>query len=451
MIRSIRLPSRVALLGLTMGLLLQGQCSGLAVLPVVPLTSPRIGTIIGDRRPYSCTRLWATRDKDGRNQRSLPILQNQETPQQRDDKKSHPRLPVTIVAVLLLAILLPILLSTTSTVSWAIDLPAVDMYHLKIPNPLPDADPRYFISGGVCAAASHGITTPLDVVKTKIQSGDVIIATATAAVENNNSGDKSLNLIQAATSIVQQEGFPILLTGLVPTVVGYGFEGALKFGLYESLKPTFVQWLVAGGGIAANEDSTTTTAYLLASVAAGAVASIVLCPMEQTRIRQVTDPEFADEGFVSGVARLTKEEGVGAIFFGLPAMLSKQVPYTMAKQVSFDLFATFLYGVALQYSMVATDVRTEVEFFAALLASILACLASHPGDVVLTATYKGGPAQNVGGFSGVVSTLYEQNGLDAFFSGIAARFFHVGAIITSQLILYDVIKQMLGLPATGTH
>ena len=437
------------------GLLLsQGQflqCSGLNVLPVVPLTSPTKGNTIWDRRRCSCTRLWATdaNEDPSTHQRTLPILQNQEKTQelqQQDDKQRSPRLSVTSALVLLLAIItLPIIMNNSPV--WAIDLPAVDIYHLKIPNPLPDADPRYFISGGICAAASHGITTPLDVVKTKIQSGDVV-RVAGVTENNNNNNNKSLNLIQAATSIVQQEGFPILFTGLVPTVVGYGFEGALKFGLYESLKPTFVQWL---GIVGANDDSTTTTAYLFASVAAGAVASIVLCPMEQTRIRQVTDPEFAEEGFVSGVVRLTNEEGVGAIFFGLPAMLSKQVPYTMAKQVSFDLFAAFLYGVALQYSMVAANVRTEVEFFAAFLASILACLASHPGDVVLTATYKGGPSQNVGGFGGVISTLYEQNGLDAFFSGITARFFHVGAIITSQLILYDIIKQMLGLPATGTH
>ena len=31
-------------------------------------------------------------------------------------------------------------------------------------------DYRYFVAGGVCAATSHGITTPIDVVKTKMQA-----------------------------------------------------------------------------------------------------------------------------------------------------------------------------------------------------------------------------------------------------------------------------------------
>lgn len=113
----------------------------------------------------------------------------------------------------------------------------------------------------------------------------------------------------------------------------------------------------------------------------------------------------------------------------------------MAKQVSFDMFASYLY--------LFISAKTEVEFFAAFLASILACLASHPGDVVLTATYKVSGSND--GFVQVVTNLYDQKGINGFFAGISARFFHVGAIITSQLILYDIIKQLLGLPATGTH
>jgi solute carrier family 25 (mitochondrial phosphate transporter), member 3 len=114
----------------------------------------------------------------------------------------------------------------------------------------------------------------------------------------------------------------------------------------------------------------------------------------------------------------------------------------MAKQVSFDMFATMLYRYI--------AVKTEVQFCAAFLASILACLASHPGDVILTATYKQGTS-STDGFPGVVASLYNEKGLNGFFAGLTARFFHVGAIITSQLVLYDVIKQLLGLPATGTH
>ena len=115
---------------------------------------------------------------------------------------------------------------------------------------LKNIDWRYFVAGGICAAASHGITTPIDVVKTKMQTNP----------EKYNKG-----MIAAAKDIIKTEGIAFLLTGLAPTVVGYGLEGALKFGFYETFKMLF-----------ANLTPHKFTNFLLASVVAGAVASIVL-------------------------------------------------------------------------------------------------------------------------------------------------------------------------------
>ena len=74
-------------------------------------------------------------------------------------------------------------------------------------------DMRYFVAGGTCAAFSHGITCPIDVVKTKIQSEP----------EKYKHG-----MTQAALEIIKTEGPGALLAGLGPTVVGYGVEGAMK-------------------------------------------------------------------------------------------------------------------------------------------------------------------------------------------------------------------------------
>ena len=93
----------------------------------------------------------------------------------------------------------------------------------------------------------------------------------------------------------------------------------------------------------------------------------------------------------------------------------------------------------------------------------VACIMSHPGDVILTETYKqssslsstmattSSSGNNNKGIVQVVSQIYDKRGLKGFVTGLSARFVHVGAIITSQLVLYDTIKQLLGLPATGSH
>ena len=105
-------------------------------------------------------------------------------------------------------------------------------------------------------------------------------------------------------------------------------------------------------------------------------------------------------------------------------------------------------------------------------ASIFACIFSQPGDMILTETYRPSNSETVektsciprgtgippssslsqsNSFFAVTNRIYQRQGLATFFTGTGARIIHVGLIITSQLVIYDLVKQMLGLPATGSH
>ena len=143
-------------------------------------------------------------------------------------------------------------------------------------------DWRFFAAGGFCAALSHGYTTPIDVVKTKMQTNPEL----------------GSSVASATRTLIKTEGFPFLLKGLAPTCAGYGVEGALKFGCYELMKP-----------ICSKLTPSKTVNYLLASVVAGAVASTVLCPAEEIRIKQVSDPAYADAGTIDTFRQLAAENG----------------------------------------------------------------------------------------------------------------------------------------------
>jgi solute carrier family 25 phosphate transporter 3 len=120
----------------------------------------------------------------------------------------------------------------------------------------------------------------------------------------------------------------------------------------------------------------------------------------------------------------------------------------VTKQVAFELFATYLFALATSASLAIPneEIRLLTTVASAFFASILACTVSQPGDVLLTKTFKenekDSPIENA-------KQLLEDKGIEGLFAGYSARLAHVASIVTSQLVVYDVLKQMLGLPATG--
>jgi solute carrier family 25 phosphate transporter 3 len=133
-------------------------------------------------------------------------------------------------------------------------------------------------------------------------------------------------MLAATKSIIQKEGASTLLSGLGPTVVGYGIEGAMKFGVYEVAKPILKALL----------EGHTAIAFMLASFFAGSVAALLLCPMESLRIRQVTDPSFANDSLLTGLPKLIRQDGVASLFGGVVAMLAKQVRSCVAFYFTVD-------------------------------------------------------------------------------------------------------------------
>jgi hypothetical protein len=64
---------------------------------------------------------------------------------------------------------------------------------------------RYYLAGGICAAASHAFPVPIDVVKTRIQVDPKLA---------------DLHFMEATRSIIKEDGLRALWTGLGPTIFG---------------------------------------------------------------------------------------------------------------------------------------------------------------------------------------------------------------------------------------
>eukprot|EP00980_Cylindrotheca_fusiformis_P031461 scaffold26406_cov264-Cylindrotheca_fusiformis.AAC.1 len=107
--------------------------------------------------------------------------------------------------------------------------------------------------------------------------------------------------------------------------------------------------------------------------------------MEALRIRMVADPEFAPKGWWDGGKKILRREGVPGLIKGINPMIMKQVPYTVTKNVSFDVITKAFYSLLRAQSMpITATAKFTIPLISAAIASVLSSITSQPGDMILS-------------------------------------------------------------------
>lgn len=116
--------------------------------------------------------------------------------------------------------------------------------------------------------------------------------------------------------------------------------------------------------------------------------------------------------------------------------------------MSFDFSAKHAYeALILRGIHLSPAIKFTVPLLAAAVASVLACVFSQPGDMLLSLVNAHGGNRRTRDI--VKDILRSPRGVRGFFVGMKTRLLHVGLIVTLQLLLYDIIKRLCGIPATG--
>jgi solute carrier family 25 (mitochondrial phosphate transporter), member 3 len=298
---------------------------------------------------------------------------------------------------------------------------------------------RYYLAGAICATASHVIPVPIDTVKTR-QQVDPIFA--------------KMSFLQAFVTIWNQEGMKGLMAGLGPTAIGYAFEGGIKFGVYETMKPivTAVLYHLTTLSSYFSFLQSRIVSFAICAAISGVAAAIVLCPMEALRIRIVANPNAQQRsGWFTTATRMIKSEGISSLTKGMAPMIYKQVPYTMTKNVAFDILTRYVYTTlqtTWQMTNIGPTTKFIVPFLAASAASVLSCVSSQPGDVLLSLV--NAKQNDTRRTSDIIrDVLRSEKGWKGFFVGTRPRLLHVGIVVTLQLLIYDFVKRFCGIAATG--
>jgi len=281
--------------------------------------------------------------------------------------------------------------------------------------------------GGVIACGpTHTSVTPLDLVKCRRQVDPNIY-------KSN---------LQAWRSIYKAEGLRGIFFGWSPTFIGYSFQGAGKYGLYEVFKNLY------GDRLAPNTNKT--IVYLAASASAEFFADMALCPFEAIKVRmQTTLPPFAST-LREGWSKVVASEGYAGLYKGLFPLWGRQIPYTMVK------FATFESAVAQIYKTLGkpkesynTLQQTGVSFLGGYIAGVGCAVVSHPADVMVSKLNSDRKAGE--GAGQAMTRIYGNIGFRGLWNGLPVRIAMIGTLTAFQWLIYDSFKVYLGLPTTGGH
>ena len=157
---------------------------------------------------------------------------------------------------------------------------------------------------------THGGTTPIDVVKTRMQLDPA----------------KYTSFICAGKSIISAEGSGALFTGVMPTLQGYKVQGWFKFGGMEICMTRFAMEM-------SHQDARKNRHFITLgdSAVAEFVTEVFLFAYEACSIRYVSDPSQANGMLATGQKLAAENDVANGLYSAFSPMSSKQTPYTTAK------------------------------------------------------------------------------------------------------------------------
>jgi len=189
------------------------------------------------------------------------------------------------------------------------------------------------------------------------------------------------------------------------------------------------------------------------------IADVFLCPLEATRIRQVSDQAMSKLSMPAAMGAIAAKDGVlNGFYSGFGPILLKQVPYTMSKFAVQGAAAENMYAMLPDRSGLSTGTKAGVSIASGVIAGVAAAIISHPADTLLSKVNKAG----AGGEGSIMTRLGRIAGEIGFVNlatvGLPARCVMIGTLTAGQFVIFDSLMPLLGAekfhfsdPASGGH
>ena len=248
--------------------------------------------------------------------------------------------------------------------------------------------------------------------------------------------------------IYQAEGVAGLYRGLIPTMLAYGTQTGVKYGMYEVFKGQLLRQMMlmeddTHEPLSSIREKYKSLVYLVSAAGAEAIANVLMCPWEMLKVRTQTDRTFPKD-FWSGLRVMRSEPSFP--FGSLGPLLGRQVPTTMVNFVLFENVVAYLHRDVLHRPKQDCDMTTQlsVTLVGGYTAGLVATVCTHVPDSLLSLqsrpefaslTYRG---------------LIQRVGLWYLCTnGLGPRVAMTGTILAGQWLLYDTFRTCVGLGTIG--
>lgn len=286
--------------------------------------------------------------------------------------------------------------------------------------PAPPTGYFKYIFGGTAGMGATIVVQPLDLVKTRLQ------------LSGEGGGQKEYkNTFDALSKILRREGFGIY-QGLGAALLRQATYTTTRLGVYTQLNDAYV-------------DKFSKSPHLLASMgmgmAAGACGAAVGTPAEVSLIRMTADKMLPEaerrnyKGVGNALARITREEGLFALWKGCIPTVGRAMIVNMAQLASYTqikkVFATSGYfeeGILLH-------------FCASMCSGFITTAASLPMDIAKTRVQNQKPGADgklpYKGTLDVMVKVSRHEGVLSLWKGFTPYFFRLGPHTVLTFILLE--------------
>ncbi|KAG6503161.1 mitoferrin-like [Zingiber officinale] len=215
---------------------------------------------------------------------------------------------------------------------------------------------QFMVAGSVAGLVEHTAMFPVDTLKTRMQIGSPLC-------------HPPLGLRQVLHGVLRAEGPFGLYRGLVAMSLGAGPAHAVYFSVYEFSKKSL-----------SGNNPSNPFAHAASGVFATVASDAVFTPMDTVKQRlQLKSSPY--KGVLDCVARVLREEGIGAFFASYKTTVVMNAPYTAVHFATYEAAKRGLTQISPENT---SDEQLVVHATAGAAAGALAAAVTTPLDVVKT-------------------------------------------------------------------